>query len=146
MLICSSQVPSAAGPSTRVGTGSQPKVSANEESTNFVPLQRASQVQFSEDMIRLLHIQLEEKSQRVKDLEVELKDCQSRVQSSNDREDFLLAELAAQVHDLDCKLLPYLQISVFFFACTPFVESCSPQVSKVTQLKRIVLSKTNFSN
>ena len=74
MLIFPSQVPSAAGPSTRVGTGSQPEVSPNHESTNFVPLQRDSQVQSSKDMIRLLRTQLEERSQRVTDLEAELKD------------------------------------------------------------------------
>ena len=50
-------------------------------------------------------MQLEEKSQRVRNLEAELEVSQSQVQTSNDREEFLLAELAAQVHDLNCKLL-----------------------------------------
>ena len=81
------QVPSAACPSTRVDTGNTPEVPS------------------SEDVIRLLRIQLEEEFQLVRNLEAELKDSQSQVQTLNDREEFLLAELAAQVHDLNCKLL-----------------------------------------
>ena len=69
-----------------------------------------------ENVIRLLCIQLEEESQRVRNLEAELKDYKSQVQTLNDREEFLLAELAAQVHDLNCKLLFYLQISFFLVA------------------------------
>ena len=132
MLIFPSQVPSTAGPSTRVGTGSQPEDSANEESTNFVPLQRDSQVQSSDDMIRLLRTQLEKKSQRVKDLEAELNHCQSMVQLSSDREDFLLAEIAAQVHDLNCKFIPYMHNHTCF-TCTLFTGNYSSHVSKVTQ-------------
>ena len=119
MLIFSSQVPSAAGPSTGIGVDGQPEVAPNPECTNFVPHQRDSQAHSSEDMVQLLRTQLEEKSQRVTELETELKDFRSRVQTSNDREDFLLAELAAQVHDLDCKFLPYLYIRIYF-VCTPF--------------------------
>ena len=81
------QVPSSAGPSTRVGTDNTPEVPS------------------SEDVIRLLRMQLEEKSQRVRNLEAELEVSQSQVHTTNDREEFLLAELAAQVHDLNCKLL-----------------------------------------
>ena len=92
------QVPSAAGPSTRVDTGNTPEVPS------------------SEDVIRLLRIQLEEESQWLRNLEAELKDSQSQVQTLNDREEFLFAELAAQVHDLNCKLLFYLQIPLFLVA------------------------------
>ena len=121
------QVPSAAGPSTKVDTENQPKA------------------QSPEDVIRLLRAQLEEKTQRVKNLEAELKDSQTQVQTSNDREEFLLAELAAHAHDRNYKLLFYLQISIFF-SCTCFAKSYFPQVSKETQPRKIVLSKMNSSN
>ena len=54
-------------------------------------------------MIRFLRTKLNEKAQRVKDLEVELKEAHSREQLVYDREDFLLNEMAAQVNVLDCK-------------------------------------------
>ena len=101
-----SQVPSAAGPSTRVDTDNQPEVPS------------------SEDVIRLLRTQLEEKSQRVKDLEADLSRCQSMVQLSSDREDFVLAELAAQVHDLKCKFIPYMHNHICF-TCTLFTGNYS---------------------
>ena len=108
MLIFPSHVPSAASPSTRGGSDSQPEDPPSNESASFVPLQRCSQLQSPEDMIQFLRTQLEERSQQVKNLEAELKDFHSKIQTSNDREDFLLAELAAQVHDLECKFLLHL--------------------------------------
>ena len=115
MLVFPSQVPSAIGPSTRGDTDSQPEAPPSHESANFVPLQRYSQVQSPEDMIRFLRTQLQERSRRVKNLEAELKDFHSKIQASSDQEEFLLAELAAQVHDLDCKFLLFLCICVYLF-------------------------------
>ena len=92
------QVPSAAGPCTRVDTDNQPET------------------QSPEDVIRLLRAQLEEKTQRVRNLEAELENSQTQVQMSNDREEFLLAELAAQVHDLNCKLLFACRNPIFSFS------------------------------
>ena len=77
---------------------------------SFVPLHRYSQVQSPEDMVRFLRTQLEERSQRVKTLEAELKEAHSRVEASSTREDFLFAELAAQVGDLNCEFLLLLFI------------------------------------
>ena len=121
------QVPSAAGPSTRVGTDNTPEVPS------------------SEDVIRLLRMQLKEKSQRVRNLEAELEVSQSQVQTSNDREEFLLAEIAAQVHDLNCKFIPYMHNHICF-TCTLFTRNYSSRVSKATQPRKIALSKTNSIN
>ena len=88
MLVFLSQVPSIAGPSTGGSSGSQPEIPPSRESVSFVPLQRYSQVQSAEDMIRFLRTQLEERSQRVKNLEAELKEAHSRVEASSTREDF----------------------------------------------------------
>ena len=116
MLIFPSQVPSAAGPSTGGGTDSQPEDPPSHDPTSFVPFQRYSQVQSPKDMIRFLRTQLEERSQRVKTLEAELKDFHSKMQALSDREDFLLAELAAQVHDLDYKFLLFFVLLYLLFA------------------------------
>ena len=70
-----------------------------------------------EDIIELLRTQLEEKTQLVRKLEAEIQDSQSRVKASQDREEFLFAELAAQVHDLDCKLPANFFISLLPSSC-----------------------------
>ena len=75
-----------------------------------------------EDMIRFLRTKLEEKAQRVKDLEAELKESHSKEQVASDREDFLLNELAAQVHDLDCKS------QLFLCCCFCCFRSCSEKL------------------
>ena len=98
-----SQVPLAEGPSTGVGGSSQPEVPSRHGSVNFAPLHQYSQVHSQEDLVRFLRTKLEEKSRRVRDLEAELKDSHSKEQVATDWEDFLLNELAEQVHDLDCK-------------------------------------------
>ena len=118
MLVFLSQVPSAAGPSTRGNSGSQPEIPPSCDSVGFVPLQRYSQVQSAEDMIRFLRTQLEERSQRVKNLEAELKEAHSRVEASSTREDFLFAELAAQVGDLNCE---FSAPSFYSLLCSPCV-------------------------
>ena len=49
-------------------------------------------------------------------MEAELNDSRSKIQVLSDREDFLLAELAAQVHDLDCKFLLFFVLLCLLFA------------------------------
>ena len=58
----------------------------------------------SEELIQSLIDQLNERSREIKGLEAKLRELQSELQSTSDRENFVIAELAAQVHDLDCKL------------------------------------------
>ena len=110
MFVFLSQVPSSAGPSTGGGSGSQPEIPPSHEPVSFVPLHRYSQVQSPEDMIRFLRTQLEERAERIKALEGELTEAQSRVEASSSREEFLFAELAAQVGDLNCEFLLLLFI------------------------------------
>ena len=93
------QIPSASGPSTRVDTDNVPEVPSPE------------------DVIRLLRRELEKTSQRVKNLEAGLKGSQSQIQTLNDHEEFLIAELAAQVHDLDYKLPANFSISLLPSSC-----------------------------
>ena len=110
MLIFLSQVPSAAGPSTGGSSSYQPEIPPSHDSVGFAPLHRYSQVQSPEDMIRFLRTQLKERSQRIKALEAELTEAHSRVEASSSREEFLFAELAAQVGDLNCEFLLLLFI------------------------------------
>ena len=110
MLIFLSQVPSAAGPSTGGSSSHQPETCPRHDSASFVPLHHYSQVQSPEDMIRFLRTQLEERVQRIKALEGGLTEAQSRVEASSSREEFLFAELAAQVGDLNCEFLLLLFI------------------------------------
>ena len=91
-----------------MGGSSQSEVDPEHESVEFVPLSRYSQVQSQDDLVQLLRTKINEKVQQVKDLEAELKMAQSWEQLANDREDFLLNELAAQVSDLGCKSRSFL--------------------------------------
>ena len=47
--------------------------------------------------------QLNERTREVQGLKTKLQDLQSELQSAGDRENFIMAELVAQVHDLNCK-------------------------------------------
>ena len=62
--------------------------------------------QSSEELIQSLLDQLDERSREIKGLDAKLRGLQSESQSISDRENFVMAELATQVHDLDCKLFP----------------------------------------
>ena len=53
--------------------------------------------------MRSLIDQLDERTREVQDLKTKLHKLQSELQSAGDRENFVIAELAAQVHDLNCK-------------------------------------------
>ena len=53
--------------------------------------------------MRSLIDQLDERTREVQDLKTKLQDLQSELQSAGDRENFIMAELAAQVHDLNCE-------------------------------------------
>ena len=59
--------------------------------------------QQSEELVRSLIDQLDERTREVQGLKTKLQDLQSELQSAGDRENFIMAELAAQVHDLNCK-------------------------------------------
>ena len=56
-------------------------------------------------MVRFLHTKLADKVNQVKELEKQLKAAYSKQQIADDREEFLLNELAAQVSELDCKFV-----------------------------------------
>ena len=120
-MIFLSQVPSAAGPSTGGSSSYQPETPPSHDPVGFVPLHRYSEVQSPEDMIRFLRTQLEERSRRVKTLEAELKEAHSRIEASSSREEFLFAELASQVGDLNCKFL----LLSFIICCAHLVYSFS---------------------
>ena len=102
-----SQVPVAGGSSSGAGCSSCPEAPPESGPAEFVPLTRFSEVQSPEEWVRFLRTRLDEKVKRVKELEGELKACQSREQLANDREQFLLTELAEQVSDLDCKFATF---------------------------------------
>ena len=55
--------------------------------------------------MRSLIDQLDERTREVQDLKAKLQHLQSELQSADDRENFVMAELAAQVHDLNCEYL-----------------------------------------
>ena len=69
-----SQVPPVEGPSSGVDGSNQPEIPSIRQSVDFAPLHQYSKVQSQEDMIRFLRTKLEEKSQRVRALEAELKE------------------------------------------------------------------------
>ena len=54
-------------------------------------------------MVRFLRTKLIEKANQVKELERQLEAANSKLQVADDREEFLLNELATQVSALDCK-------------------------------------------
>ena len=100
-LSCWSQVPVAGGSSSGAGCSSCPEEPPESGPAEFVPLTRFFEVQSPEEWVRFLRTRLDEKVNRVKELEGELKAYQSREQLANGREEFLLTELAEQVSDLD---------------------------------------------
>ena len=57
----------------------------------------------SEELVRSLIDQLDEKTREAQDLKTKLQELQTELQSAGDRENFVIAELAAQVHDINCK-------------------------------------------
>ena len=65
--------------------------------------------------------QLDERTREVQDLKTKLQHFQSELQSASDRENFVMAELAAQVHDLNCEY--FLRHDAFVFAVLPFSKS-----------------------
>ena len=66
-------------------------------------------------MVRFLRTKLADKVNQVKELEKQLETANSKLQIADDREEFLLNELAAQVSDLDCKFATYS--GCFFDSC-----------------------------
>lgn len=114
------------------------------EPVEFVPLSRYSEVHSQDDLVRFLRTRINEKVKRVKDLEGELKTAQSREQLANDREDFLLNELAAQVSDLDCN--KFRSSPVLFQLLHDAVSDSFVQVSKIIQPKNIGTLKRNFKD
>ena len=96
-----SQALFASGPSIGGASTSRPENPSSHAPTSFPG--QSSRVHSPEELIRSLCDQLEEKSQKVKNLEVELQELRSKVHSMSDKENLLIAELATQVHDLDCK-------------------------------------------
>ena len=106
-----SQVPVAQGPSASPSNAG----TAETDSSGFVPLTRYSEVKSDEHMVRFLRTKLADKVNRVKELENQLKAAYSKEQLADDREEFILNELAAQVSDLDCKSATYS--GCFFDSC-----------------------------
>ena len=63
--------------------------------------------------MRSLIDQLEERTREVQGLKTKLQGLQSELQSAGDRKNFIMAELATQVHDLNCKYPLYRSALVF---------------------------------
>ena len=65
------------------------------------------------ELVRSLIDQLDERTREVQGLKTKLQDLQSELQSTGDRENFIMSELAAQVHDLNCKYSLCRSVLVF---------------------------------
>ena len=111
-----SQALFASGPSVGGASTSRPENPSSHAPTSFPG--QSSRAHSLEELIQSLCDQLEEKYQKVENLEVELQELRSKVQSLKDQENLLIAELVTQVHDLDCKLFFPFPIVMFCFIKT----------------------------